>query len=56
MQIRSRMARRLAVGAAVVAALSMGPLALTGQAGATTTTATTGPIDPPRQVRCAGRL
>jgi hypothetical protein len=39
MQIRSHLARRLAVGAAVVAALSMAPLALTGQAGAATTTA-----------------
>jgi hypothetical protein len=39
MQIRSHMARRVAVGAAVGAALSMGPMALTGQAGAATTTA-----------------
>ena len=39
MQIRSHLARRLAVGAAVLAALTMGPLALTGQAGAATVTA-----------------
>ncbi len=41
MQIRSHLAKRLAVGAAIVAALAMGPLALTGQAGAATTTPST---------------
>ena len=34
MQIRSHIARRVVVGAAVLAALSMGPMALTGQASA----------------------